>query len=101
MLWSFWKNMLTLDMPIHIPEDITFSIVGQDAFLLNTQTNKYYALEEVGTRLWELLKDGKQLKESYQILLDEYEVESAQLELDVLELVGDLMENGLVEFFQA
>ena len=93
--------MLTLDAALQISESIIFTIVGQDAFLLNTQTNKYYALEEVGTRLWELLKDGKQLKESYQILLDEYEVDPAQLELDVLELVGDLMENGLVEFFQA
>jgi len=92
--------MLTLDTPLLIPENITFSVVGQDAFLLNTQTNKYYALEEVGTRVWELLKDGKRLREGYQILLDEYEVDPAQLELDLLELVGDLMENGLVEFFQ-
>ena len=92
--------MLTLDASLHIPESISFSIVGQDAFLLNTKTNKYFALEEVGTRLWELLKDGNQLRESYQTLLDEYEVASDQLEQDVLELVNSLLENGLVELDQ-
>lgn len=92
--------MLTLSTSLHIPDNISFSVVGEDAFLLNTQTNKYYALEEVGARLWGLLKDGNQLKESYRVLLDEYEVDPAQLEQDVLELVSSLMENGLVELDQ-
>ncbi len=30
-------------------------------------------------------------------ILAEYEVDGAQLERDLLDLVGDLMENGLVE----
>ena len=92
--------MLTLSTSLNIPDNISFSVVGEDAFLLNTQTNKYYALEEVGARLWGLLKDGNQLKESYRVLLDEYEVDPAQLEQDVLELVSSLMENGLVELDQ-
>jgi hypothetical protein len=92
--------MLTLDASLHIPESISFSVVGQDAFLLNTKTNQYFALEEVGARLWELLKDGSQLRESYQTLLNEYEVASDQLEQDVLELIGTLLENGLVELDQ-
>jgi hypothetical protein len=89
--------MLTLDAVLRIPAHVSFSVVGQDAFLLNTQTNRYFALEEVGARLWELLKDGKPLRESYQTLLEEYEVAPDELEQDVLELVSNLMESGLVE----
>jgi len=89
--------MLTLDSPLRIPANVSFSVVGEDAFLLNTQTNKYFALEKVGTRVWELLNEGRLLKEAYQILLDEYEVAPAQLEVDVLELLNHMMENGLVE----
>jgi hypothetical protein len=89
--------MLTLDTALRIPAHVSFSVVGEDAFLLNMQTNKYYGLEKVGARLWELLKEGKSLKEGCRILLDEYEVAPAQLEQDILELVQRLMENNLVE----
>ena len=89
--------MLTLDSMLHIPSNVSFSVVGEDAFLLNTQTNKYFALEKVGTRLWELLNKGKQVREACQTLLNEYEVAPAQLETDVLELLNHMLENGLVE----
>ncbi|HUH96917.1 MAG TPA: PqqD family protein [Anaerolineales bacterium] len=89
--------MLTLDSTLLIPPYVTFTVVGQDAFLLNTRTNRYFALQEVGTRLWTLLKDGTPLKEACQSLRAEYEVQPAQLEQDILELVGQLLDNKLVE----
>jgi hypothetical protein len=92
--------MLTLDVRLKLPAHVSFTLVEEDAILLNTQTNKYYALDEVGARLWGLLNEGKRLKEAYQILLDEYEVEPARLEKDLLELIDRLMENGLVEIAQ-
>ncbi len=55
----------------------------------------------MGARLWEQLREGNALRESYQLLLDEYEVDPGQLEQDVLELVEDLRKNGLVEIIQA
>ena len=93
--------MLTLDAIVKIPAHVSFSVVGQDAFLLNARTNKYFALQEVGTRLWELLKEDKALREAYQLILGEYEVDPAQLEHDLLELLNHLLENGLVEIIQA
>lgn len=89
--------MLTLEAVLHIPVNVSFSVVGEDAFLLNTQTNKYYGLEKVGARLWQLLTTGKSLKESHQILLSEYKVEPHQLEQDILELLENLQKNGLIE----
>jgi hypothetical protein len=92
--------MLTLDTALHIPANVSFSVVGEDAFLLNTQTNKYYGLEKVGARLWELLNEGKSLKDAHQIILSEYEVDPAQLEQDILELLEGLREHGLVEIVE-
>ena len=92
--------MLTLDDTLHIPTIVSFTFVDEDAVLLNMQTNQYYLLDEVGARLWGLLRDGRSLRESYQTLLEEYDVESAQLEQDVLELLDNLKEQGLVEIVQ-
>ena len=93
--------MLTLDDNVNIPANVSFTFVDEDAVLLNMQTNQYYLLDEVGARLWGLLQDAKSLRESYKIILDEYEVEPTQLEEDVLELLVKLKEQGLVEIVQA
>ena len=89
--------MLTLDTNIQIPANLASTLLEEDAVLLNTRTNRYYALDGAGARLWGLLKEAKPLREAYKTLLDEFEVEPAQLEQDVLDLLGQLMENGLVE----
>ncbi|HVM70235.1 MAG TPA: PqqD family protein [Anaerolineales bacterium] len=89
--------MLTLDAKLQIPSSVSFTFVDEDAILLNMHTNQYYLLDEVGARLLKLLKDGKTLRASYQLLLEEYEVTPAQLEQDILELLDGLKEQGLVE----
>ncbi len=89
--------MLSLDAALRIPSNISFSMIGEDAFLLNTRTNKYFRLELVGTRLWDLISRGESLRNSHRIILDEYQVQPGILEKDLLQLVGQLLENGLVE----
>ena len=93
--------MITLDSTLHIPAHVLSTTVDQDAVLLNTQTNHYYGLDEVGARFWALLADNNLLKEAYNTLLDEYEVRPSQLEQDLLELLTDLLENDLVEVVEA
>ncbi len=89
--------MLTLDSKLLLPKQVVFTFVEQDVILLNTQTNKYFALDNVGARLWNLLSEGKSLRECNQMILEEYEVEPATLEQDLSELITQLVENGLVE----
>ncbi len=88
---------MTLDAVLMIPPHVRFAIVEQEAVLLDTRANTYYALDEAGARLWSLLAEGKSLPESCQVLMSEYEVGFAQLEKDVLELLEDLESKSLVE----
>jgi len=89
--------MLNLDAILNIPSTVLFTTVEDNVVLLNTRTNKYYSLDEVGARFWNFLSEGKTLRETHQALLEEYEVEPPQLEQDLLELLADLQENDLVE----
>lgn len=74
-----------------------FTTVDETAVLLNTKTNQYFSMDDVGARFWELLKAGHSLREIHQTLLTEYEVASVTLEHDLLELLSHLKESGLVE----
>ncbi len=89
--------MLTLETSVRIPDWVLFAVVDEEAVLLNTRTNQYYALDDVGARFWSLINERKQLREAYQTILGEYEVDSARLERDILELANDLVVHGLVE----
>ena len=66
--------MLNLDSSLHIPRHVSFSRVDEDAVLLNTRTNQYFALTEVGARFWGLLNSGKSFRDAYQTILAEYQV---------------------------
>lgn len=76
--------------------DIVFTIVDEEAILLEQNTGKYYSLNHVGTRMWNLLAEHNQLDKVYEQLLAEFEVEETQLKTDLENLVSQFIENGLL-----
>ena len=76
--------------------DIVFTVVDDEAILLEQNTGKYYSLNHVGTRMWALLAEENRLDKAYDQLLLEFEVEESQLKQDLEKLVTQLIENGLL-----
>lgn len=76
--------------------DIVFTVVDKEAILLEQNTGKYYSLNPVGTRIWNLLTEYGQLSEVYDQLLAEFDVEETQLKKDLEHLVTQFIENGLL-----
>ena len=69
---------------------------GSEAIVLDTASEQYFGLNEVGARLWTLLAADPDLAAANRTLLAEYDVAPAQLEHDLLTIVGQLAEAGLV-----
>ena len=78
-------------------EDVMFQDVGGEAVLLNLASERYFGLDPVGTCIWKLLVEDPRLQPAYVRLCAKFEVEPARLESDLLDLVGQLAEAGLVE----
>lgn len=93
--------MLSLDMNVQLPAWVSFTQVEDGAILLQTRTNMYFALDEVGARMWDLLGAGHSLRECHRMLLEEYEVETGKLEEDLLALLEQLREHELVGIAEA
>lgn len=60
-------------------------------------TAKYYGLDPLSTRIWQLLVQAQPLKNVCRQLGDEFEVEAKECERDVLEFVQKLVAAKLVE----
>jgi hypothetical protein len=85
-----------LDQRVVIPSTVLFRELGGEAVLLNFESERYYGLDSVGTRIWEALAAGATLREGYTRLLAEYDVEPALLLTDIQNLLRDLSAQGLV-----
>ena len=88
---------LTLSQQAKPSDDVLFQEVGGEAVLLNLASEQYFGLDPVGTRIWQLLNEDGRLQHAFDTMRDEYEVEPALLESDLLTLVGKLAEAGLVK----
>jgi len=82
---------------VKVPSHVLVQEVGGESVLLNLQNERYFGLDEVGTRIWSALTKEETIQSAYETLLREYEVEAEVLQSDIEELVQKLLENGLVE----
>jgi len=87
---------MTLSSRVKIQEDVLFQELQGEAVLLNLKTGVYLGLNSVGTRIWQLLQQDGSLDKTVEVLLDEYEVSREQLTRDVLDLVAQMGQQGLV-----
>jgi hypothetical protein len=78
---------------------LSCSLQGE-AVILNYQSGVYYGLNPVGARIWELIQESKTAPEVHQELLSEYEVDSDRCWNDVLRLLAELQQAGLIELEQ-
>jgi hypothetical protein len=85
------------DQVFTVSKDVLFQEVSGETVLLDLDSEQYFGLDEVGTRIWALLKEGRGVDAIVDTLLAEYEVEREQLEADVRELLAALLEAGLIE----
>ena len=70
--------------------------LGGETVLLNLVSGIYYGLDAVGTRVWQLLVEGRTIADVCEAMLEEYDVAPDVLHDDVVRLVGELRERGIV-----
>lgn len=76
--------------------DVLFQDLEGEAVLLNLANEKYYGLDDVGTRMWQALEEHGHVETVVLRMLAEYEVDESTLRKDLADLIGKLSETGLV-----
>jgi|APFre7841882724_1041349.scaffolds.fasta_scaffold609546_1 hypothetical protein len=87
----------TLTLRAKPADEVLFQALGDEAVLLSLASERYFSLDPVGTRIWTLLVEDPSLRQAFATLCAEYDVEPDRLETDLLELIGQLAEAGLVQ----
>jgi Coenzyme PQQ synthesis protein D (PqqD) len=85
---------------VTIADSVLYQSLQGEVVLLNMETQHYFSLDDVGSRMWELLIELQKLPVVEERLLADFEVDPKVLREDLDRLVGGLMDAGLLKSVQ-
>lgn len=88
--------MFAPDTLVCATKENVFCELDGESVILNMADGVYYGLNAVGHRIWEFIQQPRRLNEITAALEAEFEVETEQCRADVVELLSQLAEKGLV-----
>lgn len=89
--------MVTERSTVVVTPGLTAADLGGEAVVLDPNTGRYYGLNELGTRIFELAQKPRSVERIMQALLQEYDVEAGVLKSDLLAFLRDMEERQLIE----
>ena len=78
------------------PEHLSARL-GAESVVLGVSKGVYYGLDEVAARIWELVQSPIALVDVRDAIVGEFDVDADTCERDLLEFVGELDANGMIE----
>jgi hypothetical protein len=93
--------MVELTMRVVVPANVLIRRLEGESVLLNLDSERYFGLDATGTRMWELVTSQPCIASALEKLQEEYEVEPEILRGHLTELLGRLVENGLLQVLPA
>ena len=87
---------MNLNQTVTISDQVVFQEVSGETVILDLDSESYFGLDEVGTRVWQLIAEDQPLQTVFAALLNEFEVEESALKDDLDDLFTELQAQGLV-----
>jgi coenzyme PQQ synthesis protein D (PqqD) len=82
---------------VTVPDEILISNLQDESVILNLNSERYFGLDDVGTRMLSVLTSSDSIGTAYESLAAEYNVDRQMLENDLVALVENLLQQGLVQ----
>lgn len=90
------KKVIQSTSVLHRDPNMLFSKMDQEVVMLSISNSEYYGLDEIGSRIWEILEKPVRVDQLIDRLLEEYEVSRTQCENDVFPLLNELYDKKLI-----
>ncbi len=88
---------LSADSVVRAVDSQVSSRLGDEVAILELDQGVYFGLNDTGAFLWNLMQSPVRVNEMHAALVEEYEVDATTAEEDLLRVLGELCDAGLVE----
>ena len=82
-------------MPYRLKENLLLQAVANETVILDPDSGSYFTLDDVGTRMIELLQETGSLDAVVEQMQIEYDTSPATIRADLTELLEKMAEQGL------
>jgi hypothetical protein len=86
----------TSSRKIRPSENVLYQEVDGEAVLLNLNNESYFGLDNVGTRIWQLIQEYGDLERISHAMMEEYEVDESRLRTDLNGFLAKLANAELI-----
>jgi hypothetical protein len=93
--------MIVFTDRVEAPAHVMVRFLDNESVFLNLETERYFGLDQTGTRMWQVITNCPNLEAAYQQLLSEFEVEPETLRSDLIGLLEKLVENNLLQMVRS
>jgi len=87
---------MNLNLTIRVSPDVISQEVSGETVHLDLESEHYFGLDEVGTRIWQLIKQNGSMQAIFDTMLAEYEVSEQRLHRDLDNLLTEIAGLGLI-----
>ncbi|HIE85858.1 MAG TPA: PqqD family protein [Pseudomonadales bacterium] len=87
---------MNLNQTFTISGEVICQVLDDESVLLDLASENYLGLDEVGTRIWQLIDDGETMRSVVATMLDEYDTNEDTLVGDLDKFLNDLQAQGLI-----
>ncbi|WP_368029613.1 PqqD family protein [Arcobacter sp. s6] len=87
---------MNIKSKVTISKNVFAQEIDDETIILDSTTQEYFSLNEIGKVIWSLLSENKNLEQIKEEMLEMYEVPEEQLEKDVLNFLQALEQKGLI-----
>lgn len=89
--------MVSFSDRVRIPDDVLISRLQEESVILNLDSERYFGLDDIGTRFLSVLTSADSIEAAYQSLAEEYDVDREVLRQDLVALIQNLQQQGIIE----
>ena len=89
--------MVSFSDRVRVPDDVLISRLQEESVILNLDSERYFGLDDVGTRFLSVLTTADSIEAAYQSLAEEYDVDREVLREDLEALIQSLLQQGIIE----
>ena len=82
---------------IQLSKEAVHCDVEDEVVILCMNDGVYYGLNSVGAFIWNIIKKPKSVDEIHRAIIKEYDIGKEESERDLMELLNDLLNKGLIE----
>ena len=79
-----------------VSANVLIRFLDQESVLLNLETERYFGLDAVGTRMWQVVTEASTVEAALARLVEEYDAPLDTLRTDLTNLLQHLVDNGLI-----